>query len=258
VTVNKADAVITWPTTASAITYGQTLALSNLSGGSSTPAGTFAFSAPATAPNAGSASQGVSFTPNDAANYNSAANGSVSVTVSRAILTVKADAKSRMYNTVNPPLTYTISGYVNNENSSVLSGAPVLSTLADTSSVVGDYWISVTTGTLAASNYAFAPVNALLTVTPISLAQNPILILGNLTYADLTAAIPGITADSTILVRDTYTPAAPETLLFDKAFTINLNGGMNVDGNPTAGRSILQGTLKIKAGKLIVSGIAIR
>ena len=83
VTVNKANAAITWPTTASAITYGQTLANSTLTGGSSTPAGSFAFTTPATAPSVGTASQGVTFTPSDAVNYNTAT-GTVSVTVNKA------------------------------------------------------------------------------------------------------------------------------------------------------------------------------
>ena len=83
VTVNKANSSVTvWPT-ASAITYGQTLASSSLTGGSSTPAGIFAFTTPSTAPAVGTASQGVTFTPTDTTNYNTAT-GTVSVTVNKA------------------------------------------------------------------------------------------------------------------------------------------------------------------------------
>ena len=83
VTVNKATSgVTTWPT-ASAITYGQTLASSTLSGGSSTPAGSFAFITPTTAPATGVASQGVTFTPTDTSNYTTVT-GTVSVTVNKA------------------------------------------------------------------------------------------------------------------------------------------------------------------------------
>jgi hypothetical protein len=81
--VNKADSnVTTWPT-ASTITYGQTLASSTLSGGEATPAGSFAFTTPTTAPNAGTASQGVTFTPTDTDNYNPAT-GTASVIVNKA------------------------------------------------------------------------------------------------------------------------------------------------------------------------------
>jgi len=83
VTVNRANSnVTTWPI-ASAITYGQMLSSSTLSGGAATPTGSFAFTTPTTAPNAGTASQSVTFTPNDTDNYNTAT-GTASVTVNRA------------------------------------------------------------------------------------------------------------------------------------------------------------------------------
>jgi hypothetical protein len=83
VTVNKATPSVTaWPT-ASSITYGQTLASSTLGVGTASVAGSFAFTTPATAPSAGTASQSVTFTPSNAADYNSVI-GSVSVTVSQA------------------------------------------------------------------------------------------------------------------------------------------------------------------------------
>jgi len=62
--VSEVAYVITWPT-ASTITYGQSLADSLLSGGLATVPGTFAFSAPATTPDAGTANQSVTFTPDD-------------------------------------------------------------------------------------------------------------------------------------------------------------------------------------------------
>jgi hypothetical protein len=88
-TITPADPVVTtWPT-ASAITYGQTLAASTLSGGSATPAGSFAFTTPSTAPNAGTALQSVTYAPTDTTNYNTAS-GTVSVTVNKAAPSVTA------------------------------------------------------------------------------------------------------------------------------------------------------------------------
>jgi len=78
--------LITWPT-ASNIYYGQTLANSILSGGASTPAGTFAFTTPTTAPSVGTAAQSVTFTPTDSVNYNAVV-GSANVTVTKATPTV--------------------------------------------------------------------------------------------------------------------------------------------------------------------------
>jgi hypothetical protein len=86
VTVNQATPTVTWPT-ATAITYGQTLASSTLNGGTASVSGSFAFTTPSTAPGVGTAKQGVTFTPADTTDYNNVT-GSVSVTVSKATPTV--------------------------------------------------------------------------------------------------------------------------------------------------------------------------
>jgi glycosyl hydrolase family 44 len=87
VTVSKATPMVTaWPT-ASAITYGQTLASSTLSGGTASVPGTFSWTTPTTAPATGTSSQGVTFTATDAADYNTVA-GPLSVTVNKATPTV--------------------------------------------------------------------------------------------------------------------------------------------------------------------------
>ena len=97
VTVNKGSPSVTaWPVT-SAISYGQTLAASTLSGGSATPAGTFAFTTPSTAPNVGTALQSVTYTPTDTADYNTAT-GTVSVTVN------KASSATALVSSANPSL----------------------------------------------------------------------------------------------------------------------------------------------------------
>ena len=65
-----ADPVVaTWPT-ATTITNGQPLNTSILSGGSASPGGSFAWSAPLSVPNQGMSTQYVTFTPNDTVNYN--------------------------------------------------------------------------------------------------------------------------------------------------------------------------------------------
>jgi len=86
-TTSKTTPIVTaWPT-ASAITYGQTLASSTLTGGTASVPGTFAWTTPATVPSAGTASEGVTFTPTDTTDYNTVA-GSISVTVIPAVPTV--------------------------------------------------------------------------------------------------------------------------------------------------------------------------
>ncbi|MCA6484508.1 MAG: lamin tail domain-containing protein, partial [Chitinophagaceae bacterium] len=89
VTVDKATTTISVAPTASNITYLQTLASSILTGGTASVAGTFAFTTPSTVPNVGTANQGITFTPTDFNNYNSATT-TISVTVDKANQTIAA------------------------------------------------------------------------------------------------------------------------------------------------------------------------
>jgi len=82
-TVNKATPTITALPVASTISYGQTLASSTLSGGAGSVAGSFAFTTPTLAPNAGITNVSVTFTPTDINDYNPATTN-VSVTVNQA------------------------------------------------------------------------------------------------------------------------------------------------------------------------------
>ncbi len=101
----------------------------------------------------------------DANNQGSTSNA-ISQTVNKAHLTVTADNKRTTRGHPNPPLTYTITGFVNGDTPSVVSGAPVLTTSAATSSLPGSYPITVAAGTLSAANYDFPSlVNGTLTVT---------------------------------------------------------------------------------------------
>src|ERR1035441_7624253 len=130
-TITPADPVVTaWPT-ASAITYGQTLAASTLSGGSATPAGTFAFTTPSTAPKAGTALQSVTYMPTDTVDYNTASSAA-SVTVNPKALTVTGiTANDKVYdgnttatlNTSGATLVGTVSPDVVTLNTAGAAGA---------------------------------------------------------------------------------------------------------------------------------------
>jgi hypothetical protein len=78
-TVQNAPAVYSWPW-AGDITFGQTLASSQLIGGSAAVSGTFAWTAPGTIPPVGASTESVTFTPSDTTDYSNAT-GSVAVTV---------------------------------------------------------------------------------------------------------------------------------------------------------------------------------
>jgi len=85
--ITMATTVINTPPTASAITYGQTLARATLSGGSATPSGgLFAFTSPSFVPPSGVTAYSVTYTPLDTNDY-TAASTTVNVTVNPAITT---------------------------------------------------------------------------------------------------------------------------------------------------------------------------
>jgi len=77
--VGKGTPAVSWPT-ASSIVEGQSLSASTLSGGSANPTGLFAWENSSTVPSVGTSSHTVTFTPEDADNYNEATY-SVSLTV---------------------------------------------------------------------------------------------------------------------------------------------------------------------------------
>jgi hypothetical protein len=91
--------------------------------------------------------------------------GDVGEQVNPAPLTVTALNQSRLFGQPNPTLTYKITGFVNNDPSTVVSGSADCTTTATATSIGGGYPITCTQGTLTASNYSFTTfVPATLTV----------------------------------------------------------------------------------------------
>lgn len=121
--------------------------------------------------------------------YAAATPVSQKLSVSPATLTVTANSVSRVINQPNPTFTASITGLVNGDGSSVLSGTPALSTTATQQSPLGSYPIHVAQGTLAAANYLFAFADGVLTVVP----PPPDFTLGtNLTSLTLNRGTTGI------------------------------------------------------------------
>ncbi len=86
-------------------------------------------------------------------------------TINKAQLTVTANNASVPFNQAIPPLTYTVTGFVNGDTSSVVSGKPTETTTAKKGSPKGSYPITLGQGTLAATNYTFKLVNGTLKIT---------------------------------------------------------------------------------------------
>jgi hypothetical protein len=103
-----------------------------------------------------------------AANYTFTFAGGT-LTVNPATLTVTATSTSKTYGSANPTFADTITGLVNGDAGSVVSGTANLTTTATTSSGVGTYPINVSQGTLTAANYTFTFAGGTLTVNPATL-----------------------------------------------------------------------------------------
>jgi hypothetical protein len=78
-------------------------------------------------------------------------------------LVVRADDHARPYVSGQPgarlpPVTYSIDGFVHGDTVSVVTGTPVLSTIAAAASGIGSSPITVAQATLAAANYAFSQI----------------------------------------------------------------------------------------------------
>jgi hypothetical protein len=98
-----------------------------------------------------------------AGNYQfSFVDGTLSVT--KASLTITADAKSKTYGDANPTFTVSYAGFVNSDTSASLGGTLAFTTSATAASPVGSY--SVTPSGLTSSNYAISFVPGTLTIGP--------------------------------------------------------------------------------------------
>ena len=121
-----------------------------------------------------------------------------------AILTVTADSLTNVYGSPMPALTWSYLGFVNGEGTNVLSGAPSLSTnLSSGSPVAGSpYTISITIGTLSASNYIFTNYGGSFTVVaaPLVVSANNITNVYGSSMPSLTGSMVGVTNNDPLSV----------------------------------------------------------
>lgn len=96
-------------------------------------------------------------------NYNNA-DSTVHDVISKATLTVIADAHSHQYSDPVPSLTYAITGFVGSDTQSVVTGSASCTTTGTQFSAAGTYPITCSIGTLAADNYDFSFVEGTMTV----------------------------------------------------------------------------------------------
>jgi fimbrial isopeptide formation D2 family protein len=125
-------------------------------------------------------------------------------TVNPATLTVTASSYSMVYGGPTQPITSQITGFVNSQNSSVLTTLPTCSAPVTNASPVGTYTSSCSGA--VAPNYSFHYVNGTVAVT-----RHPLLITassGTMTYG---GTVPTITPGYSGLVNGDTAPSTPPT-----------------------------------------------
>jgi hypothetical protein len=105
------------------------------------------------------------------------------LTIAKAVLTVTATNASVAYNKPLPKLAFVVTGYLNGDTSSALTGAPVETTTAKQGSLPGAYPITITQGTLTATNYSFLFKDGAVTITPLGTVETPTIKPGTGTYS---------------------------------------------------------------------------
>jgi polygalacturonase len=141
-----------------------------------------------------------------------------------ATLTVTATPASRIFDAPNPAFTYTVAGYVNNDPTTVVTGAPIITTTAVRTSPAGSYPTTVALGSLAAANYNFVLVGGSLQVN------------GGAAQAIIFAPLPNfvsggtyqLTARTTSGLPATYTVSGPAQISGASALTVTGPGSVTV------------------------------
>lgn len=140
-------------------------------------------------------------------NFEAATSVDRSFQVNKTALTVTATDANRAFGAVNPTFTAVITGFVNGEDRSVVSGLPAFTTTASSSSSPGSYPITPALGGLSAANYSFTPfIDGTLTIAK----QSATVTLSNLsqTYTANALAAGAVTVPAGLQVDFTYNGSA--------------------------------------------------
>ena len=103
-------------------------------------------------------------------NYDLSKIESGALTITPAPLTIIANDATRLYHEEEPTFSYSCNGFVNDDDESVLSTSPILSTMTTLSSNVGNYDITVEGASCA--NYSISYVSGTLAITPRTLVAS--------------------------------------------------------------------------------------
>ena len=170
-----------------------------------------------------------------------------------AVLKVTAANLTSVYGQALPALTYSYSGFVNNDTATVVSGAPALSTTATATSNAGGYPIVVSTGTLATPNYSFLYVNGTLTVQPASQAALTLKTTSPLTYGQSeTLSVTGGTTGGAV----TYNLASGSCGISGAKLTANSGTGTCLVTATMAGNTNYSAVTTTPANQVVLAQVS--
>ncbi len=224
-------------------TYGQTVILTATVAGGTSPSGAVNFVINAKTTVSASLINGqatyqltglMAGSDNVTVNYlgdsvNAGSSSSVTFAVQKAVLMVTANSLSKYPTESNPALAYTITGFVNNDTAAkVVSGTPILSTTVSTTSPAGTYPITISQGTLAATNYTFVFVAGTLTVLPptftLSVSPSSLIIVSGQAGAVIVTVTPTAGYNGTVTLACTGLPSNAVGTFNTTSLTIDPSG----------------------------------
>ena len=129
-----------------------------------------------------------------ATDSHTAAEVTIPLTVSKAVLTVTAENKECRQGNEMPGLTYVYKGFVTGEDETVLSAVPEISCEVSETVQAGTFLITVSGG--EATNYDFSYKSGLLTVSTYVPTQLSVASIEGKTYGDLPFALPSVTTNN--------------------------------------------------------------
>ena len=183
---------------------------------------------------------------NSSTNYTLGTPSTLSWAITKAVLTVTANSNSMNTGRAVPTLGYTVTGFLGSDTlANAITGTPALATTATSSSGVGTYPISVSVGTLSASNYSFTYVAGTMTVTTAPLT--PLSATGNSTTTPYSGSSQTVLVFSGINGTYSGSPgSASATQTNAGAYTIYITGTGSYTGT-------LSGTLTISKVPLTIT-----
>ncbi len=176
------------------------------------------------------------------------------ITVEKAKLTVNIASQSKTYGASNPALSFSYSGFVLNENQSVIDTSPTISTTIDEFSGAGSYTISGSGG--SDDSYDFIYVDGTFTVNqaPLSLTVNDKAITYGEALPTLDGTLSGVINNDNIMVS--YSTTATSTAdAGDYPITASLSDPDNKLGNYNVSNT--PGTLTIGQADQLITLAAI-